>query len=306
MDRLASPRRRTVLRSVGAGVALTGSLAAAGVGNAVPEQPALIAHRGYNGLYVENTLSAMRAASRHGADLIEIDVLPCADDVIVVFHDLRLDAKTDEEGLVAETPCETVLGAEVLGSGQTIPTLTEVLETIPARVGVNIEFKDPGRYEKNARPTDASNRWLPFARRVLDIAAGYDNAILVSSFYDDALAAVREVDPSVPIAYLFADSAERGLLVARQYDCEAIHPSKGITDEDLVKAAHDQGRKVNPYTITTRAEAAQLRDLGVDGVIADHPELLARDSDATGNGVDAADLDGDGRYEDIDDGETSP
>ncbi|PSP87210.1 glycerophosphodiester phosphodiesterase [Halobacteriales archaeon QS_4_69_34] len=275
MGRSGSPRRRTVPRSAGAGATPTGSLAAAGAGDAAPERPALIAHRGYDGLYVENTLGAMRAASRHGADLIEIDVLPCADDVIVVFHDLRLDAKTDEEGFVPETPCETVLGAEVLGSGQTIPTLTEVLETIPARIGVNVEFKDPGRYGRGARPTDADDRWLPFARRVLDIAAGYDNGILVSSFYDDALAAVREVDPSVPIASLFADSAERGLLVARQYDCEAIHPWKGITDEDLVMAAHDQGREVNPYTITTHAEATHLRDLGVDGVIADSPEVFA-------------------------------
>jgi glycerophosphoryl diester phosphodiesterase len=234
----------------------------------------LIAHRGFAGIYPENTLAAMEGSSKEGADMIEIDVQPCADDTVVVFHDLRLDGKTDEEGIVTETDCETVLSAEVLDSGETIPTLEEAMDVIPASVAVNIELKYSGRADEDTEASELSNRWLPLVERTREIASEQDNAILISSFFDNALAATRDVDSSVPLAYLIADSAERGLLVAEQYGCGAVHPSKAITDEDLVRQAHDASRGVNPYTIDTEAEADRLQELGVDGDIANYPDVL--------------------------------
>lgn len=41
-----------------------------------------------------------------------------------------------------------------------------------------------------------------------------------------------------------------------------------------MRQAHDAGREVNPYTIDTEAEADRLQELGVDGVIANYPDVL--------------------------------
>ncbi|MFB6129610.1 MAG: glycerophosphodiester phosphodiesterase [Salinigranum sp.] len=56
--------------------------------------PRVVAHRGFAGVNPENTVAAARAAAEAGADAVELDVMPCADGVPVVFHDDHLDAGT--------------------------------------------------------------------------------------------------------------------------------------------------------------------------------------------------------------------
>jgi len=246
-------------------------------GNARSEALTLIAHRGFAHTYPDNTLAAMRGAARDGADMIEIDVQLCADGEVCVFHDPRLDETTDREGVVTETSCDTVLGAEVLQSGETIPTLDALMEVIPPAVGVNVELKTAGRLG-DAGHEDGSNeraaRWTPLVERTLDVLAGHDNPVLLSSFHTPALAAVRGIDPTVPLAPLFADATERAFTAARHYDCVAIHPSLRCTDRALVARAHSVGMAVNPYTVARPAQTARLRWLGVDGVIADSAGVL--------------------------------
>jgi glycerophosphoryl diester phosphodiesterase len=63
-------------------------------------QPLVVAHRGSPALLPEHTLAGFRAAARAGADVLEVDVLPCADGVLVARHDPTLGATTD----VADRP----------------------------------------------------------------------------------------------------------------------------------------------------------------------------------------------------------
>ena len=257
--------RRTVLKGAGAvlGASLLGGIGAAKRGNGRQKGPRITAHRGFAGTYPQNTLAAVEGASRLGADRIEIDVMPCTDGEIVVFHDFRLDTLTDEEGAVSQTSCETVLQAEVLNSGETIPTLAEMLDAARPNVTMNIEFKGSGEFS-----------WEEFARRVLDVTAQFPHDIFVSSFSTDALEGVRAVDPDVPIGKLFGENNEENVEVARLLDAEAINPSQTTLDRDLVETAHSEGRDVNVYTITNWNQAERVVELGVDGLIADYPSIL--------------------------------
>ncbi|ELZ07278.1 glycerophosphodiester phosphodiesterase [Natrialba aegyptia] len=225
--------------------------------------PHLTAHRGYADIYPENTVAAVAGASRLRADRIEIDIQPSADGEIVVFHDEFLDDLTDETGRVAETPAETVLGAEVLESGETVPTLAAVLDAARPNVTMNIEFKDNGDYS-----------WQEVAERTLSIAADYPGEFYVSSFQTAALEAVRNVDPSVSVAKLFGSNKDENLQIARELDAEAVNPSLGVLDTELVETAHEEGRAVNVYTVDTWQEARRPLELGVDGLIADYPSVL--------------------------------
>ena len=268
------------------------------------DDPIVIGHRGFAGIYPENTVASAVGTGLAGADAIEIDVVPTADGTVVVFHDDRLSGResgglTDSEGIVWETDTETVLDAEVLDSDETIPTLEALLEAIPADLGVNIELKNPGSAEmvtsedfEGETLTTQKELWRPFVGRVLDVAAEFDNEILVSSFSEAAIAVTREYDASIPVAYLLWDDIERGLEIAREYDTEAIHPpydmiqgtpffSDGVyleepnySDIDLVEVAHEEGREVNVYTVGTWYQAEQLAAAGVDGLINDYPGLL--------------------------------
>lgn len=315
--------RRTVLKGTTAAAlgSYVGGVASARGDDAESggdESTALIAHRGFAGAYPENTVGAVEKASRggpgDGADMIEIDVVPCGgrpyegeDFEVVVFHDDRLASRdggerglTDHENtLVWDTPCSEVRDAEVLESGETVPTLREVLSAIPPSVGVNVELKNPGdtdvRFAEKLEGDELEDRkdiWRPFTRRVLDVASEFENRVLVSSFMEAALATTRECDADVPIAFLFWDSIEVGLDITDAYDCEALHPpynmiegspffndayyldDPGFADVDLVDRAHDEGRVVNTWTVGTWYQAEQLVDAGVDGIIADYPGLL--------------------------------
>jgi glycerophosphoryl diester phosphodiesterase len=237
--------------------------------------------------------------------MIEVDLVPTGDGDVVAFHDDRLSGRdggerglTDAEGLVWERSTDVVTSAEVLESGETVPLLTDVMDAVPPAVAVNVEFKSPGssslRFAENL-PGDAlatqRRIWRPFTERTLSILEEYDNRVLVSSFYEAALATTRAVDPSVPVAPLLWDSIEDGLAVARRYDAEAVHPPYNMIegtpffadpyytegpweDVDLLSVAHEEGRAVNVYTVSTWYEARQLAAAGVDGLIADYPDLL--------------------------------
>ena len=80
-------------------------LAGCGSPSAMPKQPqpapeammdfAVIAHRGASGYLPEHTLEAAAMAHAMGADYIEQDVVLTGDGVLIVLHDLYLDAVTD-------------------------------------------------------------------------------------------------------------------------------------------------------------------------------------------------------------------
>lgn len=274
----------------------------------------LIAHRGFAGLYPENTVGAVEAASRGEddptadrvrADMIEIDIVLSADGDVMVFHDDELDRLTGATGetadqLLRETSTEDLRSMNVLGTSETVPTLEEVMEAIPSEVGVNLEFKNPGsgdlRFAEPLGESDLQTQkeiWMDITEGTFDIAADHDNEILVSSFYEGALAAAREVESDVPVAFLFWGSIEDGLEITERYDAEALHPPRNMiqgtpffgneyydgqepetfADVDLVAEAHDAGREVNVWTLTTWRHAKHLEEAHVDGLIADYDGL---------------------------------
>ncbi|EMA15465.1 glycerophosphoryl diester phosphodiesterase [Haloarcula quadrata] len=284
-------------------------------GEGMTDDTTLIAHRGFAGVYPENTELAVEAASFGGpgtqtahrrADMVEVDVVPTADGTLVTFHDNGLAERdggerglTDTEGLVFETDTDTVTNATVLGTEETVPTLETVMDAIPPSVAVNLEFKNPGSddlafAESLSDQTLSTQRelWRPYTERALDLVSEYDNDILVSSFYEAALATVRDYDDSVPVAFLFWDSIEEGLEVTRRYDCDAMnvprHMVQGtpffndseyidsdLSDIDLVDIAADEDRALNTWTVGTWYQARELVQAGVDGLISDYPTVLS-------------------------------
>ncbi|KAA9396770.1 glycerophosphodiester phosphodiesterase [Haloarcula sp. CBA1130] len=281
---------------------------------AMTGETTLIAHRGFAGAYPENTELAVEAASFGGpgtqtvhrrADMIEVDVVPTADGTLVTFHDNGLSERdggerglTGADGLVFETDTDTVTSATVLGTEETVPTLETVMDSIPPSVAVNLEFKNPGsqdlRFAESLPDQTLSTQrelWRPYTERALDLVSEYDNDILVSSFYEAALATVRDYDDSIPIACLFWDDIEEGLEITRRYDCAAMNVPRNmvqgtpffndsgyidsdLSDVDLAEIAADEDRELNVWTVSTWYQAQELVRAGVDGLISDYPSVL--------------------------------
>jgi glycerophosphoryl diester phosphodiesterase len=132
--------------------------------------PLPFAHRGLHGRgLVENSRSAFEAAIERGHG-IELDVQASADAQAMVFHDHVLDRLTGVTGAVADRSAAELQRIGIGGSGDTIPTLAEVLQLIHGRVPLLIEVKAP------------DPRVAPLCLAVLRALEGYRDPVGVMSF----------------------------------------------------------------------------------------------------------------------------
>lgn len=221
-----------------------------------PDHPLVIAHRGASGTRRENTVEAFRHARVLGADWVELDVRRSADGVLVVHHDAHLpDGRT-----IGATP------ADELPSH--VPTLLAALEACEG-MGVNVEIKN--------LPEDPD--YDP-AHGVAVAVAGLVRAclpadrVIVSSFTMDTIDRVRDADPGIPTGWLTFDLADPTLVVERAvaHGHAAVHPYVAFVTPGLVARAHAAGLLVLTWTVDEPGRMAELVEVGVDGIITNHPD----------------------------------
>ena len=103
----------------------------------------IIAHRGANRKYLENSWQAFHEAVRVGSDRIEFDVRMTYDDQLVVMHDTSTlrTAKTNHK---VKELTHTSMRSIRLKNGERIPLLDQVLKKLSPEIELNIEIKSPG------------------------------------------------------------------------------------------------------------------------------------------------------------------
>lgn len=148
-----------------------------------------IAHRGLHDMNRqrwENTLSAFAAAVERGY-AIECDVHRAADGVPVVFHDEELKRLTGREGRVWQHTAAELTGLSVGGTGDHIPSLSEVLALVDGRVPVIVELKGVAGHDQG------------LAERVLDCLADYPGETALMSFDHWILRDLGRLGGNLPI-----------------------------------------------------------------------------------------------------------
>src|SRR5690606_1713413 len=100
----------------------------------------IIAHRGASREHQENTLPAFMRALELGSDAIELDVHGTADGQLVIHHDPTYGS--GRLPLAERTLAE--LRRETAGGALPLPTLSELLELVEARVRLYVEVKGGG------------------------------------------------------------------------------------------------------------------------------------------------------------------
>lgn len=246
-------------------------------------RPLFIAHRGLCARYPENTLSAFTGAVADGAHMIELDVTLSRDRHLAVIHDRRVDRTTNGHGLVqAYTIAQ--LGRLDAGSwfnprfsGESVPALAQVLDTVRGQVLINIEIK-PEAYEPHG-PADAVER------QVLELVSERNmlNEVLISSFAWRVLARVRDLSKHVAIGLISALPADERLYYwLRRIDAFSWHPDHRVVTRPQVTALHALGAKVFPYAVNGRIETAKLLAMDVDGLFVDAPAQMTAETASSG------------------------
>jgi glycerophosphoryl diester phosphodiesterase len=231
----------------------------------VEDQVAVTAHRGNSRAAPENTVAAVEAAIRQGADFAEIDVQETGDGVIVVFHDADLMRVTGVRKNVWDVTYDEIKSLDA-GSwfspefkGEPIPTLEQVIDAARGRIRLNIEIKPHGHEEK-------------LVERIVEIVAENDfhsQCVLSSLDYPSVLEA-KQLDERLQVGHIVTVSI--GNVAKLDVDFVSLNQEK--VTSGYVRSLHRAGKQVHVWTVNDRQRMSTLVDLGVDNIITDDPETL--------------------------------
>ena len=239
----------------------------------------IIAHRGSSYTAPENTIASARLAWKHNADAIECDIRLSKDGKIVVIHDATTLRTANASLDVSETSAEELRKLDIglfkglEYAGERIPFLEELLATVPAGKQILVEIK-------------CGKEVLPPLKDILT-ASGKISQVVLVGFGLETLATAKQMMPQVP-GYWIRDTVS-DKVANRKYphDPAWIDQAKekgldGISVEaagctpDFAKAAKAAGQKFLVWTIDDPTEASRLRDLGIDGITTNRPDLIRK------------------------------
>jgi len=236
------------------------------------KRPHVIAHRGWSTVAPENTLAAIRKAVEIKSDAIEIDVHVTADGTPIVIHDADLDRTTDGKGPVAKAP---FLDVRELTAGawfgqefarERVPTLIDALHAAPPPGYVNVHVKC------HENESDRAEKAIVAALRTANAV----ERAWVTHHTRHGLHRFRELEPKLRLCWL-----PKGVVEDLEYIDEAyymeyriIQPTFRAVTPAFVDYAHKKRVWINVFWADEPPLMKQLAEMGVDGILTNHPDML--------------------------------
>ncbi len=227
----------------------------------------IIAHRGSSKTAPENTKSAFKQAIKDQADGIELDVHLTADNQAIVIHDPTIDRTSKGRGFIKDLNLKELKKYD-FGShfgdefkDEKLLTLTEALEIIKDVDLINIEIKkgyniNQGIEEKVLKSIEKSN---------------LRNEVIISSFNHDSLKLLKNIKSNITIAPLFYARLYNPWEYAKSIKAEYLHLYYKMVNEEIIENCHQQGIKVNVFTVDKSNELNKMIEYNVDGIITNYP-----------------------------------
>lgn len=232
----------------------------------------IVAHRGASFDAPENTVSAMKLAWEQGADGAEFDIYLTRDGKIVACHDKDLKRTAGSERLIVASTLDDLRKLEV-GSwknpkfaGEKIPTLAEMLATVPKGKKVYIEVK-------------CGPEIVPELLRELTAADLPPALTPVICFNSNVIAAVKKARPALP-SYWLVDvkkepNVDKVIQTARTIRADGLDLSaKPELTKDYAARIKAAGFRLDVWTVNDVEVAKRMIDLGVQGLTTDRPAWL--------------------------------
>lgn len=237
-------------------------------------KPMICAHRGSSAHAPENTLAAFSLALEQHADAVELDAKLTVDGEIIVIHDQTVDRTTGAHGRVRDLTLAQIKALDAGSwkgpqfSGEPIPTLDEVFQTVGGKCFINVELTN------YATPNDA------LVDRVIELIHRHklEESVFFSSFHPVNLLKAARLAPETPSGILSTPGGSGWIarsFVGRWFAPWAVHPYYADIDAQYVERQHSIGRLVNVWTVDAPEDIRKMIEFGVDGIITDDP-VLAR------------------------------
>jgi glycerophosphoryl diester phosphodiesterase len=199
--------------------------------------PIVIAHRGDSSQAIENSLEAVRLALSLPVDMVEIDIRKSLDNALYVMHDKHTGRTADKNVDIEQSGPMRYQGK--VENGEPIPTLKDVLSLFTGNAGLNLEIKSEGAGRLAAEHLRDS---------------GYRGPVLISSFLENEILAVRGVAPFISTSGIFDTFTVQNLTAYHSKRYSLISLRKKTVSKELIIACHNHGIKVYVWTVDDEAD----------------------------------------------------
>lgn len=225
------------------------------------------AHRGASAYAPENTMISFRKALQLGANGIELDLQRTKDGKIVIFHDKKIDKKSNGKGEISDYKYKELLDFD-FGSWFDIKYKNEKIvlfenfakEFLSKNLTFAIELKQEG-IEKD----------------VLEIIKKYatHDDIYITSFYFNALKNVRMIDSNIKLSWLIEDRINiDNINKLLEINGIQICPNaENVTIEDI-KLANKSGLGVRLWGVSNENIMKKVFNFNIDGMTVNFPDKL--------------------------------
>ncbi len=230
--------------------------------------PRITAHRGASHDAPENTLIAYVKALEAGAGAAELDVHQTADGELVLMHDETVDRTTDGTGPVWALTLAELRSLDAGSwfnnsfSGESVPTLREVVRFAKGMIVLNIEVK-------------VSREEPGIAEKVITIIREerFEQDCFITSFDRHTVEEVKRLAPDLRVGFIFGRDYPENVFdgVWEILSCNVV-----IVDSTFIARAHRAGKEVHVWTVNDEVTMRRLLALGVDSIITDRPALLTQ------------------------------
>lgn len=243
------------------------------------EEPLIVAHRGASKDAPENTLPAFQLAWQQGADAIEGDFHLTKDGHIVCIHDANTKKTAGVDLAVKNTTLEELQKLDV-GSyhsvkykGTRMPTLSEVMATVPEGKKIYIEIK-------------CGRSIVPSLLREIGDSNLEQDQIVVISFNDDVIQTLEATAPQHKSCLLVSLKKDKTgafsppliSVVSRLHETRAdgLSASYSHLSEFIIRTVKGEGCECHTWTVDDPISALKLKDWGIQSITTNKPGLIRR------------------------------
>jgi len=236
----------------------------------------IIAHRGASYLAPENTRGAFRRAWKEDADGIEGDFRLTADGHVVCLHDASTGRMAGVDKVVAECTLEELktvdvgMGVSFRWMGQRIPTLPEVIATVPSGKKVFLEVKCGPEVIAPIQTTLEEAETLAL------------EDVRLLAFDEEVVKAAKAAMPTVRVLWLtgynrtedgrLSPSAEEILAIIQRSGADGVgSAADSAIDEAFVNTFRAAGKEFHVWTIDEPEDGLHYAALGVDSITTNRP-----------------------------------
>lgn len=238
-----------------------------------------IAHRGESFDAPENTLSSVNLAWERGAEAVEIDVHLSKDNEIVVIHDANtqrtggFNKKVNHQTLEELKLLDFGSWKDIKFKNERIPTLTEVIHTIPEHCKLIVEIK-------------SGKNLLPFLKNEIEEFKVSPNQLEIISFDYTTVKLAKDLIPQYNVLFLaeldyswlsrfVSPSVDNLIKKAKNVNLDGLNVWAGKkANENFIKSVKNAGLKIYVWTVNDPGHAKRLLSWGVDGITTDRAQWI--------------------------------